>query len=722
MVPTPKRSGLFAPLPTATVALAYLGLALAVTWPLARDPGGTMIEAHKWPGALPEGDVNCFLWAFWWFRQALLDPRMDLLHTPFLAQPGGLSLVTTPIAPLYAALSVPLQRYFSLVALYNGFVFFSLWSTAFFTYLLARETGRDGAGADGPPVGANREAVCASRPAAFVCGCVFGFLPYHIAHVTHLNLLGTQWIPLTLWAVGRALETRRMGWAALAGAGMAAEVYSDWYLAVFLTLLLFAVGLARGTGALARLGDQEERRLRPWFWGIVGAVALAANVRIETAFALPALFVLYGAYILARLIRRHPHRGAHLRSAMVFLVVSGALIAPLYMRLARESREERTVERVNTMAKMIFSAEPWTYLLPPAIVRALDARLPRPPLQGMETPVGGEFAVFPGCVVYGLCAFARWRLWRRGGRARQNHWLAIAAAFAVLSLGPGLKSFGRLVPFATRYDTVILPGVSLSAIPFLTGLRVYARFGLVVELALALWLAANLDRALGWRAVRPGADARLGRGLIRRWGAAVALAAAVLLERFHAPQLVGPVRRPVAFGQLRAHAGKTALGLPLDRAATMMYCQTFHGLPLVNYFGARLPEKTRARFESTMACRLFIAVTRPDLLLPTPPDTGHSASFSRSALIPPALSSGGGPPAPPGVSPVARIPDNATRINAELRSLDADLVLVHRALCPPGTESRFHDLLIDFLGWRQIDITDEYVLYSPTPCVFRFGH
>jgi len=665
------------PNPDLLVALAYLLIALAVTWPVAADFGGSMLGGKGWRGHLPGGDECCFLWAFWWFREAQLGLKTDLFHTPMLAHPGGLSLLSTPITPLYAAISVPLQSFLSLVTIYNVFVIFSLWSTAFFTYLFARAIKRRGDGAtlseprteSATAMASATARLAVSRPAAFLCGCVFGFTTFHAAHWTHLNLLCAQWIPMTLWAAWRGLETRRARWAVLAGLGVTFEAYSEWYLLVFLGILLFAAGVARAVAALRGQQARDERRVRPWFWAAVAACALATNVFIQVSLAIPCLFVLYGAFVLAMLIHSHPYRRVHLRNLIVFCAVAGALVAPLQFRLLSESRRERTVERAPLMAKIMLSAEPWNYVLPQAALRAIDERIAQRPIPQLHASVGGEYDIFPGYAVWALCLFVAWR---RRWRARDKYWLAIASVFAVLSWGVGLKSFGRMVPIATCFDTFLLPGVSFDLLPLVTGLRVFARFGLMVQFVLAAWLAANLD------------DCGLRKSAIRNpqfsWLLAVVLSLAVLVERFHGPQDVCAVRDASSFRELDRILPQNAviLGLPLEAAPAMMYCQTRHHRRLINFFGARVPALTLARFEGTL---LYHLLSRPQ-------------------------------EAQSGTLGVPLTDETAARVTAELDGLGGTFILLHRPLCAPGDEAALCFLCADFLHWRTLRETPEYVLYG----------
>jgi hypothetical protein len=73
---------------------------------------------------------------------------------------------------------------------------------------------------------------------ALVAAAAFTMAPFRIEHFMHLELQWTMWIPLTLWAVHRAVDetTNRLG--ALAGAFLTLQVLACVYYGVFLAISL----------------------------------------------------------------------------------------------------------------------------------------------------------------------------------------------------------------------------------------------------------------------------------------------------------------------------------------------------------------------------------------------------------------------------------------------------------------------------------------------------
>lgn len=101
--------------------------------------------------------------------------------------------------------------------------------------------------------------------AAFIAGLVYGFLPYRIASVPHLQVMSSQWMPFALFGINRFITTGSK--KALAG-GTAALVMQNWscgyYLLYFAPLVpLFAIHRMWSVGTL--------RTVRTWGFLIAAA-------------------------------------------------------------------------------------------------------------------------------------------------------------------------------------------------------------------------------------------------------------------------------------------------------------------------------------------------------------------------------------------------------------------------------------------------------------------
>lgn len=99
--------------------------------------------------------------------------------------------------------------------------------------------------------------------AGLAAGLTFGFNPYRIAHLEHLELLAAWWLPLALLALHRYVREGRGRWLAIFAAAMALQGLSCGYYFIFAGPLvaLWIVWFAR----------------RPRQWLVIGA-ALGATV------------------------------------------------------------------------------------------------------------------------------------------------------------------------------------------------------------------------------------------------------------------------------------------------------------------------------------------------------------------------------------------------------------------------------------------------------------
>jgi hypothetical protein len=208
------------PLPFKHLLLALAGfvlLAVAYTWPLGRHL--TSRIAHD------PGDPVLNTWILWWNAQA--PPFTARWWSPpvFAPMEGafalsehlfGLALVTTPLqwagaSPVTAA-NVALVLAFAL--------------SGFFTYLLARYLI---AGTGAPASAVTAGALCAA--------IAFAFSPYRAAHLSHLQVLTTQWMPLALLAMHAYVDGGRRAWLVVAGAAWVVQALSNGYYLLFFPIL-----------------------------------------------------------------------------------------------------------------------------------------------------------------------------------------------------------------------------------------------------------------------------------------------------------------------------------------------------------------------------------------------------------------------------------------------------------------------------------------------------
>jgi len=92
------------------------------------------------------------------------------------------------------------------------------------------------------------------RDAAFLCGLVYGFCPYRIAHLQHLELLGGFGMPVALAALHRYRDTSARQWLVVFSAALVVQgLWTSYYLLFFSVLLVMWIAWFIGWRDLPRL-------------------------------------------------------------------------------------------------------------------------------------------------------------------------------------------------------------------------------------------------------------------------------------------------------------------------------------------------------------------------------------------------------------------------------------------------------------------------------------
>lgn len=430
---------------TVTVGLPcafYIGLTVLMTWP------AVLHLRDEVPGWI--GDNLYFVWLIAWIRDSLLS-----LHSPwwvpYVNYPEGASLACSQITPLQMLLAMPFAVAATPAFGYNVCMLLSFVLSAgavhYWTWRLTRSTG-----------------------AGLIAGTIFAFSPYRISHLMgHLDLLGTQWIPLFFMCFAAMLDRVREGQSGLAyGSALLASLFAAClaltHLYYFYMSVLLAGILALGYALFADNGLLGRKD----FWKASGVFCVVA-IPVALLAALPYLRAARGA--------------------------GGAL---------------RNLADVRQ-----YCASPEDYLLPS----------PQHFLWGswirsrFERKIGFiENTIYLGLVPCSLAALALARRRRISpeGSAAAKLFLWTAGFAFVLSLGTDLHFRTRPVPVPmpgaiARWfgapDSAFfpLPGYLLYRyLPFYAAMRVWMRYGLYVNLFAAMlaglganWILERMKRRFG---------------------------------------------------------------------------------------------------------------------------------------------------------------------------------------------------------------------------------
>ena len=461
------------------------------------------------------------VWRMHWAKHAILSgPRsMHRLFDANIFYPYRMTLAFSEHCLAEMALALPflLAANSHLVGM-NLTVVASFTLTAYAMYLLISDWSRN-------------------RTAGLVAGFLFAFSPFRFGHIHHLELLATQWMPLTLLSL-------------------------HW--------LLTDQTAARTTG-----GPPKGRRplalvLFILFFNLQALSSIHYTVHLAIACVL-----LAGIYGLTGRIRWHWNLLTGLSVFAAITIIINLPIWRVYLRFSEVMGAERTPGEVRVYSAAIsdyLTTIPHNLLYGWTFGHWQSAGHQYQPLM----PVGVVGLVLATvCVIWLLCRSPR----ARAGRAMGILLIAIASVGFILSLGTNEEAFGpALAPVLSH----ILPyGWLYEQVPIFKGMRVPARYGVLVVIGLAGlagWGFAVLQRGLaGW-----------GNRAIAAIVPVILIALAVA-EYWSVP-LAGPQfphgeSVPAVYGWLgEAEDDAVVLELPQQGASEFVYeyFSTYHWRRLVN--------------------------------------------------------------------------------------------------------------------------------------------
>ena len=565
-----------------TALLAYVVLTIAATWPLVLGLNRDV--------AWDLGDSLLNMWSIAWNDEQLLAilsgdvTRIGSYFDGNFFHPAPLTLAFTEhmfapavqALPIYAATKNPILAY-------NLLFLASFAMSGWGMYLFVRE-------------------LTGSALAGFVAGLLFMFAPYRMPQAPHLQVLSSQWMPLALYGFRRYFESgRRLPLAGGAAALITQSLSNGYFLLYFppflVAYLLWEIGVR---------GLWRRRRM----WLELSAAALAVAVCL-LPFLLPYMAVqqvfgmrrplsevvgfsadvysyanaALGSLIWDGVIRAFPKPEGDLFPG--FAVLTLAVIGLAAWRRADAATAGARPERWPGAVRVVLALLVILHLVGFIIVLMerrvvfelglFDLRMSDANQLLIRAAVAGVLLLYvsPG-------ARDRTRAFMRG----PGFFLAGAVAAAWLSLGPAPQVLGRPLnlfsPYRMLYDYV----------PGFDGVRVPARFGMIVALMLAVlggYGATLLLRRRATQVLLGGlALLAIGEGMIWPFVLNGTTASDPNPPRVYPPSRAPGVYRTVTRLPTSAVLAELPLGA-IDVDARAMFYSIGHWRRLVNGYGGFFP-------------------------------------------------------------------------------------------------------------------------------------
>ena len=477
------------------------------------------------------GDSWIFYWDLWWVKKALTELGTNPFYTTYVNYPGGASLNFHTLAFLDGVIAIPLQWLgMSLQGAYNSLVLFGYIFSAYGMFLLAGY-------------------IVKNKWGAFVAGLIFGFSPFHFAHLNgQLNFVSIQWMPF------------------------------------YLLFMLKAAG-----------SDQPLKARQTWQNILIAAVFLALNALTEWTLAafLGLLTVLYLLYRLWQERRqwRATLRGPVLRLALT-LVVFGIITSPVLLPMLAEARSNKNIS-FDPQETIFYSANLLSFITPYELHPVLGSFSQKTAEKFSGNPA--ERTTYLGFVglILAVVALVDGLLATRKRRDRPappinpagpGFWFLSAVFFVILALGPMLTIGDRSL-FTVFKLTVPLPYAAFYSLPFFSIMRTPARFDLLAILALAILAAFGIRALASW------GERWIKRKPASQWAVpGLTLVVSLLILFEFAPYVttaypnVPPIYNPVRQDTNPNHA---VLELPLRPASHFYIAQVAYSKPMIGGYLAR---------------------------------------------------------------------------------------------------------------------------------------
>lgn len=573
--------------PHLVAGLAYVALALCLTWPLPLH-----LSTHL--TGPPSGDTGVYVWNLWVFAHEVTQGRLPfytssiLNGTPALG-PVNLSLHNyTTFANIVA---LPLMPWLGVVASFNVIYILNVALTGYAMFLLARDL-------------IHRDAE------SWMAGALFTASPVLIARGTaHFSLVAAAPLPLFVLMLSRTFRYQRTSDGVLTGLIVAWAAFCDAYYAVY-CLLIGAFMLMMHTLQVRRpSGEPQPRRLKLVrvldvvvliVGGFVIGMAIRGGgpmtvlgLRVSMRTLYTPVLVLSCLVLLRVLLAERPRvvfSGA-LPSRTVLKVAAAGIVAmllPLSPVLVAFG-ERLTFDNVQT---------PVYWRSSPPGVDLLAWVMPNPnhPLWGASlqeaivrlsgrTDGFAEYTASIPFVALGLFLIAWWRMaWRPAPLS-----IVFTLTFASLAMGPFVQAAGMNTYVPT-------PWALLRYIPVVGMARSPSRFAVIAVLGVALLFALALAYVTT-------------RYPMRRRAILMGVGVLMLVELSPAPRTLYSAELPAIYHTIANDPDDTVrvLGLPFgvrdgasslgNYSALSQFYQTAHGKGILGGYVSRVSMRRKHRYQ-----------------------------------------------------------------------------------------------------------------------------
>ena len=457
--------------------IAYFLIAIAATWPLSRG----LDRDIPWD----LGDPVLVLWILAWDCEQLLRilggdvARIATFFDANIFYPTPLTLAYSEhfmaqaiqILPVYAITGNPILAY--------NILFLSTWVlSGIGMYLLVRE-------------------LTGNAVAGFVGGLLFAFAPYRVPQSGHLHVLSSQWMPFALYGLRRYFVTRRHFPLAGAAIALVLQCLSSGYYLLFFSPFAVAFGVweiasrrlwrdLRMWGELAAAGAVVAVLVSPFLlpYAALRETARASRPIAEVELYSADVYSYATAFSAQRVwgsilqMFRKPEGELFPGAVPTLLALIGLIAFAIRCATAPTAAPERGWRKwLGWFLAFLAVGHASGALAAIAFRRVtLDAGLFEMRITNINQMILRTVIALGLLLVVSPVARSRFALFVR----ERGFWVVGIVLVMWVSLGPSPRAFGRPLELLSTYQLLY------DYVPAFDGLRVPARFAMLVALMLAV--------------------------------------------------------------------------------------------------------------------------------------------------------------------------------------------------------------------------------------------